>query len=450
MNTSWTQHKRILFLISLPQTPEFANDKEEIDECLSELRELQVDVREHICQEDLSVANEYNVVIVIAHYDNVNDMLVLADDVMPIQDFVSYLPHDFSGLIDFCSCHSVVAFQAIKNRCPSCLAKVSLKTVPLLRRIIIYPSVIERFLGDDSLDYDTAFEQVSKEYDKILGEISDGRETEPEMAHLGQKKTSIYSPFEITKKSIVPIHVFLHYDAEESQISKQVYPNTNIHINSHDLKDVEIGDKLTITISFFGYDKEHVHEHVHVYGNDSKDVTVTDNKQEVRFFIGLDEEFCASDLGCSIDILKDDHIINKYPFFFKVIDIETSIRNDDAICNPHHLVDFSTKKKFKTEKGGSVTNLSEIYEWLINKNIISDEISKQYLWDCISHADFSSIYIDPNKKNILCFIYCLTKYYPKEWKENACKSINVTPKRLSQNKPKNFKEFYDNITLKIK
>ena len=51
------QRRKILFLISLPRTLEFEKDKDDVNECINELRELQVDVREHIKPEDLADAN---------------------------------------------------------------------------------------------------------------------------------------------------------------------------------------------------------------------------------------------------------------------------------------------------------------------------------------------------------------------------------------------------------
>lgn len=318
MNISSMLPKRVLFLISLPV--EFENDKEEIDQCLTELRELGVDVREHICQENLAIANGYNVVIVVAHYDDDADMLILANGTLPIKAFVSYLPEDFSGLIDFCSCNSAVAFQAIKNRCPSCLAKVSLRPVPLLRRIIIYPSIIEWFLEDEATDYDTAFDIMSKQYDEILGEISDGRDTEPVMTHLGEKQTSIYAPLKVAKKSVTPIQIFLHSEHENKQISEEAYPNTSVHIKAQDLRNVEIGDVVTVKLSFFGFDIQHLH----IFGDDTAVVVISDKRQEIRFFIVVCEEFSASNFGCYVDILKEAQKINRYPFFFQVTGGESS------------------------------------------------------------------------------------------------------------------------------
>lgn len=316
MNTSGTQHKRILFLISLPQTPEFANDREEIDECLTELRELKVDVREHIRQEDLAAANEYDVVIVVAHYDDDADVLVLADSVMPIKDFVSYLPQDFSGLIDFCSCHSVTAFQAIKNRCPSCLAKVSLKTIPLLRRIIIYPSVIERFLEDESTDYDTAFEIVSKQYDEILGEVSEGRDTEPEMTHLGQDMSSVYAPKEVTRNDPFQIIVFIHYDWEKEVIKKQAeiwQSDALIGSNTELPLSLQEGDELTIALKFYTSYKEFIV----VEGGCERHITI---KQSERFFeetfvVTVLPEFPGRTFLPYIEIQKEGYEIIRSHYF---------------------------------------------------------------------------------------------------------------------------------------
>ena len=133
---STMQRRRILFLISLPQTPEFEKDREDVQECLNELRALQVDVREHIERDDLANANSYDVVIVVAHHDSKNDVLVLADGTMKMTDFVNSLPADFKGVLDFSSCYSATAYQAIKTRCPQCRVQAALVEVRLLQRMI--------------------------------------------------------------------------------------------------------------------------------------------------------------------------------------------------------------------------------------------------------------------------------------------------------------------------
>lgn len=310
------QHRKVLFLISLPRTPEFQDCAEDVKECLDELRQLHVDVREHIRAEDLAEANKFDVVIVVAHRDTSTEELVLADANMSISDFVSSIPTDFKGVIDFSSCYSATAFAAIKERCPQCKAQVALVETTLLRRLIIYPTLVECLYENPTVDYGVAYKEVSKAFDDAVEEIE---RKDVSMVHLGDRRTSVYAPYEVRRKSHVPIHVFIHYDAERQEVKSKAARNTEVHINSEDLGNVGLGESLTLILSFIqGYDGQHLH----IIGEDRKYVTVTEEIIHEFFIVGIDDEFSAPNFGCYVSVLKDgkEPPIRKYPVIINVIE----------------------------------------------------------------------------------------------------------------------------------
>lgn len=214
-----SQPKRILFLISLPETPEFESDREEVAlrmECMEELRGLNVDVRNHIWHEDLWIINAFDIVIVVAHHDTQDDALILADGKMPLQDFVGSLPTDFNGVIDFSSCYSIATKDAIKRRCPHCRVNATLTTVPLMRRIIMYPEVVQLLCDEPSLDYGEAFEIIGKEFDSLIDGMEDEKTTEE-----GSKATelgttaSVGAPFEVEREVPFMIVATIHSDSDK-------------------------------------------------------------------------------------------------------------------------------------------------------------------------------------------------------------------------------------------
>lgn len=254
------QHRKVLFLISLPKTPEFQDCIEDVNECLDELRQLKVDVREHIWIEDLAVANQFDFVIVVAHRNTSSDELVFADGKMSISDFVSSIPTDFKGVMDFSSCYSATAFTAIKEHCPQCKAQVALVETTLLRRLIIYPILVECLYDNPTVDYGVAYKQVSKAFNHVVDEI-DPNVDKLSMTHLGEQMTSVYAPDAVKRDSVFQIIVFFHYDfekevvkvkAERWQSNAAIQEDFDIPIN---LKE---NDEISLTLSFDSTDNENI------------------------------------------------------------------------------------------------------------------------------------------------------------------------------------------------
>ena len=378
------QHRKVLFLISLPRTPEFQDCVEDVNECLDELRQLNVDVREHIWVEDLAVANQFDFVIVVAHRNTSSDELVFADGKMSISDFVSSIPTDFKGVIDFSSCYSATAFAAIKKRCPQCKAQVALVETTLLRRLIIYPTLVECLYDNPTIDYGVAYKEVSKAFDDALDGIDDTDTSNAPMVHLGQKRTSVYAPPEARKKSLVPIYVFLHCDPEKEVVNKKADRNTVIYISSEDLGDFEIGDTLTIVLSFIPCDDI---EHLHIEGQDRKQITVSDDIVKEFFIVRIDNDFRSANFGCYISVYKDcqDTPVRMYPIIIEMLNdtLQNDVVNstDDVTTFDEELVnklkpifwnDTEKVKAFLTQIRGIRPNaITDIVNHYVNNGWIS-------------------------------------------------------------------------------
>ena len=95
--------RRILFLVSLPSTPEFQRHDGLVEECLDKLHREGVKTSQTIDRETLSTISKYDVVIVFAHLDENRNELVLRDNRLSITSFVDSLPKDFKGVLDFSS-----------------------------------------------------------------------------------------------------------------------------------------------------------------------------------------------------------------------------------------------------------------------------------------------------------------------------------------------------------
>ena len=318
---STMQHRHILFLISLPQTPEFEKDREDVKECLNELRELQVDVREHIERNDLAEANCYDIVIVVAHHDSDNDDLILANGTMKMADFVNCLPSDFKGVIDLSSCYSATAYQAIKTRCPQCKVQAALVEVRLLQRIIMYPSLVE-FLNEDlDVDYHEAYEEVSIAFEEYA-ESKKIRQDEPEMTQLGQQMSSIYSPSEVKRDCPFQILVFFHYDSDKEVVRVKAQRwQTNALIRDDFEIPIEMkeGEKIIVTLSFDSSDNANIIEN---NGEYKKCITIKKEMVAERFKVTVLPDFKGNGFLANVEMAKDDVCFIRCAFNIDVTDHE--------------------------------------------------------------------------------------------------------------------------------
>ena len=252
--------KKILFLVSLPSTKEFIQDKEDVEECVNELKEFDVDVRSHICLDVLADMNNYDIVIVMAHYDVQSDAMLLQDTSISMDDFVNCLPADFKGVLDLSICNSVLNLDRIKRRCPDCQIQVALSGVPLLRRVILYPSLVELLLENPKLDYFTAFNIVSNKYDNILGAISDDDSSNINMNLLGQRNTSVYAPKQVVKDKPFWIYLFFFYDEETGTVNMMVndWVSGKVEMKSYQiLLPLKNNGEVTATLNFMTKRPDH-------------------------------------------------------------------------------------------------------------------------------------------------------------------------------------------------
>lgn len=382
------QRRRILFLISLPQTPEFEKDKDDVNECINELRELQVDVREHIKPEDLAEANSYDIVIVVAHHDCDSDDLVLADGTMKMTDFVNSLPSDFSGILDFASCYSAMAYGAIKNHCPQCKVQAALVEIRLLQRIIMYPSLIECLYDDTKKDYHEAYEEVSKAFDEDA-ETYAVKQDEPKMTQLGQQMSSIYSPSEVKRDYPFQILVFFHYDSDKNVVKIKAKGRQTDSIIRDDFEipiEMKEGDNISLSLSFDSTDNANIK----VTNGEKKEITLKKVMVIECFKVTVLKDFSGNGFLADIEMSKDDESFVRCAFNIGVTenvniapaeilaDIPLEAKKTEDLLSKYHDVFFSSlfdkeyvdgfKAILKNKDISDGTKVLEARNNLFNKN----------------------------------------------------------------------------------
>ena len=328
------QRRKILFLISLPRTLEFEKDKDDVNECINELRELQVDVREHITPKDLADANRYDIVIVVAHHDCDNDDLIIAEGTMKMTDFVNSLPSDFSGVIDFASCYSAMAYGAIKNHCPHCKVQAALIEVELLQRIIMYPALVEHLNEDAGVDYHDAYEEVSKAFDEDVESYAVKQDV-PKMTQLGQQMSSIYSPSEVKRDYPFQILVFFHYDADKNVVKIKAQRRQTDSIIREDFEipvEMKEGNRISLSLSFDSTDNDHIK----ISNDEFKKDIILKKEMIIEYFkVKVLKDFCGNGFLAEIEMAKDNICFVRCAFNIDVSEKTNIAPAEIAAVIPH-------------------------------------------------------------------------------------------------------------------
>ncbi len=336
--SSQKKDKKILFLISLPSTPEFLEMSGEVEECLHLLRVQGVDVREHIRREDLAGISGYDVVIIVAHSHPDHPAFVLADGELTFHDFIDSLPSDFKGILDISSCYSQKMAADIKEKCPDCKVQVALFTVPLLPRVLIYPAIAEELNHGSSPDYSIAYKNVTKDFKMILKDVPDELTTDEEMVHLGKKVTSIYAPCQVVRNVSFQIIVYLYYDSEKRAVIADV--RQRINENGKERKQVEIpvdlekGDMVSVTLSFFD-------DFITILNGDkTRSVKLQKEITVEPFVVKVLPDFQGDYFNANVAMSKDDNTFLSYPFCINVGDKVDAVPADidaESLNSPDEL-----------------------------------------------------------------------------------------------------------------
>ncbi|MBQ3363738.1 MAG: hypothetical protein IJG42_07315 [Muribaculaceae bacterium] len=254
---------RVLFLISLPDSPEFATYADNVADCVRDSRAFGADVVESINAKTLSQIINYDVVIVIAHHDISNNNLELADGPLSLEDFVAALPPDFNGVLDFSSCYSAIVFDEIKDRCPNCLVMTPTDEVGLLLNLVLYPTIIKRLTNKHRDSYIKIYNKVFKKAKRMHSFHTDGEIPMQPSQKLGTGKSSILVPDQVRKTKPFQIIIKLRKDKESDMLSF----NTLLLDSNNNLQEgtttvpIKTGDTISMQLDFISPDRDLIQLH---------------------------------------------------------------------------------------------------------------------------------------------------------------------------------------------
>jgi len=252
---------RVLFLISLPDSPEFEAHADDVADCVRNSRAFGADVVESINAKTLSQIINYDVVIVIAHHDISNNYLELADGILPLEDFVAALPPDFNGVLDFSSCNSAIVFDKIKDRCPDSLVMTPTDEVGLLLNLVVYQTVIKHLTNKHWRSYIQIYNKVLKKAKRLHSLHSNGEIPMQPSQKLGTGKSSIIVPDQVRKTKPFQVIIKLRKDKESGLLSF----NTLLLDSNNNLQErtttvpIKTGDTISMRLYFISPERDLIH-----------------------------------------------------------------------------------------------------------------------------------------------------------------------------------------------
>ena len=296
---SFLQHKRkVALCISLPKKQEFTQCQSNVDGCLSQLRQLGVDVSTNVTPQMLCKASAYDVFIVIAHYEPTADALELSGGMMPISQFVNSLPANFHGVLDFSSCYSASAVEAIKRRCPSCHVQGALRQATLAFRLALYPTVIKLYLNEQEMEYHEAYKIVMKMAESMLSDNDDKKLQSGAPVKLGGQVSSIFAPAQVERGQPFLVQVFFckDKDSDTAQLTAQrLDPHTGLMETQMLPVKLKLRDRLTVNLQVLGSNASMVS-----IDADTKSAFWMGTPVSVKFGVTISDSFSSNSFLCKI------------------------------------------------------------------------------------------------------------------------------------------------------
>lgn len=342
MNTSHIRspkrHSRFLFMISLPETEEFVREMPFVNDTISKLTNLGVDVYTKINSDVLSKMTHYDYVIVIAHHDEMTDSLVLQDQSLAINDFVNLIPEDFCGVIDFSSCYSAGAMAKIKARTNyKCKVQAVVKQTTLALRLIMYPHIVNILMENEEIGYDIAYSQVLDAITLSLSQVdnngtsflTDRRPDEyAEKANatkLGDNFSTIYAPSQIKRNQPFLVNLFFHKEEETGTVelmAQRFAPNTSLVETQIIPIDLNIKDRLTARLSIISDNSDDVNVN---NGIDTKSIIWFNRATKIQFPVTVSSKFSDNSFICEIKIEVNSEPIGECMFVVSVSETESQV-----------------------------------------------------------------------------------------------------------------------------
>lgn len=353
----------ILFLVSLPEDKVrgMESDGYSYSESINTIKaNANVELRESITSKDLMDAENYDITIIVAHHDEDNDALVLADGKqLPISEMVASFregPDGFDKILDLAICNSSDIAPRIKQRCKNCKIMAAGDEVGVETRLYIYPKLFEYIAKYPDVSYPEAYLHVLRQ-EKEKQENKDNTTQLIKTKKLGTMSTSAV-PLQAVRNSPFPVKVYIHADGDELDINAEI---GNFRRNIKRNLKLNNGDSISWDLSFNTDPKPYENLNKHILGAGSHQETWNSEKPRIEytFVCFVEPEFCLNGFNGVLKTTIGDKEPETWSFSFNV---EVVPYKDNAEQRQQSI----EKKEDKTNKVDDV-RISALVSQLLNK-----------------------------------------------------------------------------------
>lgn len=209
------------------------------------------DVIPNFSLNDLTVVNQYDIIIIIAHHSDSSDDIEIEGKLVRSFDFVNAIPQQTQAIFDMTSCYSAYLIPKIKAHIPlSRIIGIEVKT-KLEFRLFILEKVIQSLSKHNASDYISVLKDV-------LSSLPSNNEASNAIAHhegvyLGGKlQSTVFAPREAKVEEDFLVSVFLHKseDTDEVELIAREIDESAEKRNSKRLSfKIKKGDRVEFQLS---------------------------------------------------------------------------------------------------------------------------------------------------------------------------------------------------------
>ena len=321
-------HKKdILFLISLPDDIK-AGMKISYTQYISILRSIErIELRESISQNDLAIADQFPLVVIVGHNNGPEESLILENGtLLPWASIISYLPVSCTNTIDIGACKARLGeksvAEAIKDHCPSIRRVLSpKKSTKVEGRLMLYREMLPSIDLDKDY-YEVYCNKVAELKQRIiqLRKREEGQTETLQGTKLGVEssedvKTSVFAPKEVKATYTFPIQVFLYFDSEKGTLvakakAEGIDPDTMPRLIQEPLTNIQTDDMIDVRLTMLDKNKKPTPNILVFYQEStfSMPVKIGEKETPVSFDVEVTEDYLYEVCWAQISIIKPNSV----------------------------------------------------------------------------------------------------------------------------------------------